>query len=108
MQRGETLAVAVFATVVMTALFLEDKHFVGFALLEHLGGDEGAGNAWRADHDFVAGEAQHLVQFNGIARGALKFFNFNDAACGHSVLLATGKYDCVHNETLFVSCCSTF
>jgi hypothetical protein len=90
-------AMAVFATVIVAALLLEDKHFVGFALLKHLRFDHRASHDGRANEVFVARKRQNLVDFYSVANIHLEFFNFDDAACGYAVLFATGDDNCVHS-----------
>src|SRR5690348_4501471 len=96
-QHGQLLAMTVLAPVIVTPPLLEDQHLVGADLLDHLGGDRGAGEAGLVGGRLGAvAEHQHLAERHGGAGLTRQLLDGDDVVLGDFVLLAAGADDGEH------------
>ena len=95
---GELLAMAALAPRILAAALLEGDHLGAAALLDHLGGDAGAGNRRRAELRLSRRRASARRQAARSAGLALDPLDLDDLVLGDPVLLAAGLDDCEHRS----------
>lgn len=92
------LAMAIFATIIMTALLLENDDLIGLGLRDNFCRDRQAVGGF---HLSGIASKQNVSQRNGITSNACQLFN-NDLVSGsNAILLATRAHDCEHGSLLF-------
>ena len=91
------------APVAFALFLLENDDLIGAALIENLAIDCRLGDGRGADLGCLAVFANHQDVFQlDIAAGfAEQFFNENNVAGRHAILLTAGLYDCVHFLSAF-------
>src|SRR5271169_4491858 len=103
-QHGLLLAMPLFAPVIVPPLLLEDDDLRRAGLLDHGGGDRGAGEQRRPSRDFGAlADHQYLSELDRRPRLARELLDRNHIVLGDLVLLAAGPDHSEHDTRRYGS-----